>query len=376
MAVFGDAVQSISGSKIIGRYFTVVSFIPSTVFTTYFLVLKRSGAWSRSQIDLAAALTSLDLKDAVALGFGGLLLALALHPMQFTLVQIFEGYWGQSWVAVRAATLCTLRHRRRWNRMQYASDEYTYEIEKLRRASELTPIEAENVSFHNMRKHITAAEQSRISGYYPKRVEQIMPTRLGNVLRMHEVNAGIIYGMTAITMVPRLMLIGDPKHVDYVQDQRTNLDLAVRTAVLGLAAAVMTLDFMWHHGIWMLLALAPCVIAYSAYRGSIRAGYEYGLSIMMLIEFNRFGLYEKLHIPLPETLGDEQSLNEQLAIHFSADAIRARPDTQLRYMHPVPTVEDNTVTGANPPEAPKLQNSAEPVAAQGDSRTPDLDDKS
>lgn len=362
MAVFGDAVQSISGSKVIGRYFTVVSFIPSTVFTTYFLVLKRSGAWSRPQIDLAGALTSLDLKDAVALGFGGLLLALALHPMQFTLVQIFEGYWGRSWLAVRASALCTLRHRRRWIEIQRASRGYTLQIEELKSKHKSPPAATAKASFAQMKQHISAVEQARISGYYPRRIEQIMPTRLGNVLRMHEMNAGQIYGMNAVTAVPRLMLISDPKHVEYVQDQRTNLDLAVRTAALSIAAAAMTLAFMWRHGLWMLLALAPCVVAYSAYRGSVRAGYEYGLALMMLIEFNRFGLYEKLHLGLPKTLGAEEAVNAQLEVLFSEDAAIERPNKRLRYDHPkAPPAAANE---AGKPEPPEPTSTTQPVTAQ------------
>lgn len=368
MAVFGDAVQSISGSKVIGRYFTVVSFIPSTVFTTYFLVLKRSGAWSKPKIDLAGALTSLDLKDAVALGFGGLLLALALHPMQFTLVQIFEGYWGGSWVAVRAAAWCTMCHRRRWIKLQKATGEYALQIEELQDMHKSPPAATANASFAQMKEHIAAAEQTRIWGYYPRQIEQVMPTRLGNVLRMHEMNAGQIYGMNAVTAVPRLMLIGDPKHVEYVQDQRTNLDLAVRTAALSIAAAAMTLAFMWRHGLWMLLALAPCVVAYSAYRGSVRAGYEYGLALMMLIEFNRFGLYEKLHLGLPKTLGAEEKVNAQLGVLFSDDPAVQRPNRRLRYDHPKALEGERNKLGApestspvEPAKAPAATSSADSV---------------
>jgi hypothetical protein len=77
----------------IGRYFNVVSLIPSTLFASYLYLLVRSGAWS-GPVSLSAAASHLDFSEVATLGLISLLVALALHPLQFAIIQLFEGYWG------------------------------------------------------------------------------------------------------------------------------------------------------------------------------------------------------------------------------------------------------------------------------------------
>src|SRR5260370_32115510 len=100
-------------------------------------------------------------------------------------------------------------------------------------------------------------------------LNQIMPTRLGNVLRSAESLAGSQYGMNALQAVPLLILIADVRHVDYVNDQRTQLDLAVRMTFISVAAFAVTILFLWPYGLWLLVAVIPYALAYLSYRGAV-----------------------------------------------------------------------------------------------------------
>ena len=132
-----------------------------------------------------------------------------------------------------------------------------------------------------------------------------MPTRLGNVLRSFELSAGSQYGLDSLAVVPLLLLIAPDSHVDYVNDQRSQLDLAVRMIFISLMATAATVFFLWLYPLWALAAIIPYAIAYLSYRGSVVAARGYGSALKMLIDLNRFRLYEQLHVRNPGSNDEE-----------------------------------------------------------------------
>src|ERR1700722_17440445 len=107
-----DILAGASGvSSKIGRDFTVVSALPSAAFTAYVYVLMRTGAWGGS-VSWARAAT-FQLSDLAVLTVASFAMALALHPLQYAMIQLLEGYWGAAAPARRLAVLRILHHRRR-----------------------------------------------------------------------------------------------------------------------------------------------------------------------------------------------------------------------------------------------------------------------
>ncbi len=87
-----------------GRYFNLVSAVPSAMLVTFVFLLANSGAWS-GRPDLGRALhavTGISLGAVAALSAATIAVGLAVHPLQFALVQFYEGYWGDSEIARRA----------------------------------------------------------------------------------------------------------------------------------------------------------------------------------------------------------------------------------------------------------------------------------
>jgi hypothetical protein len=166
---------------------------------------------------------------------------------------------------------------------------------------------------------------------YPLDGAQILPTRLGNVLRRYETTAGEPYGLGIIDALPRLAMVARPAEIDYLQDQRMQLELAVRTCILALLASVVTVVFMVQHPIWLLVALIPYAVSYAAYRGAVTVAHEYGTAMAVLAELNRFSLYDRLQLPRPTTLEDERRQNADLMKAFAQ-----RSDVSFRYV-PAPT---------------------------------------
>jgi hypothetical protein len=100
--------------------------------------------------------------------------------------------------------------------------------------------------------------------------------------------------------------------VAYMQNQRIQLELAVRTAFLGLVAVVVTVAFLWRHGLWLLVALVPYGIAFMAYRGAVAIAHEYGISMAVMIDLSRFKLYEQLRLPSPRSHAEERAQNRRV----------------------------------------------------------------
>jgi hypothetical protein len=179
---------------------------------------------------------------------------------------------------------------------------------------------------------VTASEAARELRSYPALLQQTLPTRLGNILRRHEMLAGSVYGLDAILSVPRVGLLAPSPEVDYVEDQRMQLEMAVRTSFLGAVASAVTVVFMWWHTWWILLALGPYAVAYLAYRGATVVAVSYGIALGVLLELNRFVLYERLRLPLPQNTDMERRQNDELMRAFAQDW-----NGSLPYNHPPTT---------------------------------------
>jgi hypothetical protein len=283
----------------IGRYFVVVSLLPAGVFVLYAYLLVRSGAWSGA-VDLAAAV-DFRAQDIVPVGLVAIILALALNPLQVGVIRFFEGYWGASPLAVRLAYIRTLHHRNRIARFKQVGLADTL-------------VESEQVL-----RLVRFGESQRMLASYPTNPVMVLPTRLGNVLRRYETAIGIPYGLNALTCIPRLGMVASDREVAYVENQRTQLELATRTSFLAIAAVLVTLAMTWRDGPWMLLALVPYAVAFLAYRGSVAIAHEYGTSMAVMVDLSRFALYERMRLKFPETTEQERENNRRLSKFFEFD---------------------------------------------------------
>ena len=352
-----------AGITAVGRYFVVVSLIPSTVFAAYLLILLRTGTWSSAGVDLDRAFRNVDLKALASLSVLSIALAIAMHPLQFALIQVLEGYWGVSRLGRRLASVGIMRHRRRARALLTRQLDDAMPPDDSIRAHDPTgeepPARNPMADAATVARFWSSREAARLGGAYPHRFEDVMPTRLGNVLRRHEILAGYMYGLDSIVTVPRIMQVAAPRDVEYVQNQRMQMELAVRTCVLGLLAAVVTTALMWTEGWYLLLALVPYAVAFAAYRGAVVLANEYGTALAVLIELNRFALYERLRLPRPASLAAERRdttrLIEVLRLD-SEDVVNRHLRARLRYVHPPSPTARLTEPDTTSPAAPSTSS--------------------
>jgi hypothetical protein len=285
----------------IGRYFSLVSMMPSTLLTLYSFFLVKSGAWN-GRLDLTAALTSIahpTVGGAAALIVVSISIALFTHPVQFAIVQFFEGYWGEGPLAIR-----TLQYRAEYHE---------------RRRDALCD-----------RDDAGDDEAGRLLEYYPDVPNGVMPTRLGNVLRRYEMQAGRQYGLDVLVVLPHVALVAESEDLRYLKDQRAQMDLAIRMCFTSLLACALSVLLLWRTGFLLLIALIPYGLAYLAYRGAITTAREYGKAMMTVIDLNRFALYSRMHLQMPDDIEKERAVNKRLTAIIDSGSTE-RP---LDYVHP------------------------------------------
>jgi len=318
----GGIVDVGSGAaQTIGRYFSVISVVPSSLYVTFVYVLVTSGSWQHAP-DWTRAFRSLEQLGGGGIAFLAFLsiaLGVVIHPSQFAIVQFFEGYWGTARPAQYLRSQRILRYQRLCDFLEQEQVQLNDKISGL------------DVSAHAARTPLRSriAEAERVRNSFPMALEDVMPTRLGNVLRHAEYQAGSQYSLDALQVVPHLLLIAPQGHIDYVNDQRTQLDLAVRMTFISGLACVTAVLFLWPRNIWVLIAVIPYVLAYLSYRGSVIAAGHYGSALDTLINLNRFELYKQLHIKLPDDTDEERATNNKLA-----NLLNFAPWEVVSYEHP------------------------------------------
>ncbi len=326
----------------IGRYFSIVSMLPALFLVLWTYSLIASGAWWNAAPDLksmTARTSHWSLAGVAWLIVATLLVALFLHPFQFAMTQLLEGYWGNSSVAIGAMKLRIVHYRKRQRQLIKQSDhhndvlqeqydrlfaidskpqgaareggdpdEWNEEARKRNENSLLNSKRGDQLIVHVVSKEAAKRRLER----YPQERNRVMPTRLGNTLRRFEDAAGSQYGLDAILTAPHFSLIAQDEHTQYMRDSRQQMDTTISLCTVSFLATIIAVVFLLTDGMWLLVSLVPYALAYVAYRGAVAAADEYATAVTTMIDLNRFQFYESLRIDAPRDTKEERAANMQL----------------------------------------------------------------
>jgi hypothetical protein len=349
MAEEGGFSTLLSPAREVGRHFALVGALTTLVAALIPVTLVLAGA-PGSRPDLSTAfqrLGQINLAQASVLAVTVVALGLVLYPLQFAATQLLEGYWGTSPWGRRAMTRSTLRHleRRRTLTIMHREDGWSTEDndESLRNLDSFeeylatSGLLSEELLFainadrqrvlQNALPHrIAMQEAGRLLGRYPSDPRDMMPTRLGNVLRRYERLAGEPYGLDAVNVVGPLVQVVSPTLREYHDDARSELDLLVRmVGVLGLCSAS-SLALLWQYDVWLLVPLTTAFLTYIAYRGTVSSAEAYGEALVVLIALGRERLYAAMHVGFPRDTEHEVLRNEKLMEQLQGGRVSIRYD--------------------------------------------------
>jgi hypothetical protein len=306
-------VQSLTGvgTTELGLRFNVVSLLPNVTLVLVVLTLLASGAPADppSLQNVLQAIDELTAERLAAMLALVLIVSVILHPFQFSLVRLLEGYWDGTSLGRPFSALGTELHRRRRHRLR-----------QLAQLDPRTPEEAQRRQW--------AEEQLN---QYPAE-DRLLPSRLGNTLRAAEDEAGKRYELPTVAAMPRLYPYLSERFAAVFVDRRNQLDVAVRfCTVLALAAVIAAALLLPNGGLWRLLPPVIALLAWISYQAAIRTAATYGQALFVAFDLHRFDMIRALHYPLPHSRAEELAFNERLSALFIEGVV---PDVDYRHTDP------------------------------------------
>jgi hypothetical protein len=171
--------------------------------------------------------------NALSVTFATLVLSALLYSLDTQLIQMYEGYPWQGSLLGRWRTAV---QRKRLRALQ-------------RRAGVLFELLRDpDTPDADLLDVVRSETEIRLPMEFPGHEEEVLPTRLGNVLRAFEQYPSVQYGMDAIYLWPRLVAVIPPAYATPIGDARTSLvfllTLSFLTMVLGAAVLAAGLVYL------------------------------------------------------------------------------------------------------------------------------------
>ena len=292
-------IGSLTGiTKDLGLRFNLVSLLPAGTLALFVFGLLASGAPGHAPDihRLSSRVAAFNAWQASAAFLALIAFTLILQPLQLSLVRLLEGYWGESHVGrlLAAPGVALARRRRR----------------ALERVTKVPGGSGSRPSSEQAEAMVAATR--RLERSFPGE-DELMPTRLGNVLRASENRAGGRYGLLTVVTWPRLYPLLPQTTVQIVDDQRDQLDLAARFCVVCLVGAAVSLGLLATHGSWLAVPAAAFALAWISYRAAIAAALQYAVGLETAYDLHRVELLRALHLRLPTDVESERATNEALS---------------------------------------------------------------
>ena len=239
---------------------------------------------------LIKILNSLDATEGIALAIAGLFLIVMsgwfVQRLALPVLRLFEGYWplrlgrlSRFFAGRLARQIDQLRRRRQ---------------ELAGRFDQLSPIELEE--YNRLDTQLMT---------YPKRPQNFLPTRLGNLLSAAEEYPFLRYGLEMSVVWPRMWLVLPETARQEVNTARHALDASVRRLLWSILAAAWVFLAWWT----VLVAIGMAFISYwnllsdcGVYSDLLRSAYD----------LHRMELYRELNWKPPISPEDEAVYGEQL----------------------------------------------------------------
>jgi hypothetical protein len=327
-------------TKRLGPGADLVNVLPSTVLvaTVFALISSHLYPWASPLHDasgkvirpgfesVAHTAQGIKLVGGVTLVFVVLLVAVALRPFQIVAVQFLEGYW-----------------RRRSFLWSLAIERHTRRLTASRSRRKVTSPRSKDLDLNSLAENAQRGRRidrmtyraGKIIESYPERIDNLLPTSLGNVLRRAETSSGERYGLNTVITYPRLY-----PHLSARLDKQmaTYFDLLDAMAALTLVfggQALVTTPLAARLDRWSLVPMVFVAFALVAYRGAHQAARHHALALATTYDLHRFDMLKALHRRLPDDAEQEYRENEKLSEFFrKGQAVEESERANWKYEHP------------------------------------------
>jgi uncharacterized repeat protein (TIGR01451 family) len=260
------------------------------------------------------AFTALEPEWRLAVAsFAILVMAGLLLSLNTPLIRVYEGYpWRESWIGQWCVRRQQARFDALWSRWR-----------GMRTLAYAVTDHSSPPATAAARQRKVAARWSKIGSAvnreFPNKRDQVLPTRLGNVIRSFERYPDVQYSMEAILLWPRMIGVMDKDYAVAVDESKSSFDFMINSSVLSAATAASILLAGLAYPVplqvpgrwlgWLLQVVAFAFLSYWFYSASIARAAEWGEMVKGAFDLYRGALLEKLgYSARPATLVEERAL--------------------------------------------------------------------
>jgi hypothetical protein len=214
--------------------------------------------------------------------------SLAIRAVQLPVIRFLEGYWP--WPLNHIASCIVSKNQKNFG-------------EKYKELRELKQKEKD--------KSITPKEQDRLfqledwAHCNPASAKDLLPTRLGNLLRSREMASSRKYGLDALICWPRLWCLLPECIQDNLNSSRDVLNQQAELWLWGLL-------FLFWTALNPYVVLISLIWMFLAYRMTQQTAVVYGDLMETAFDLYRFSLYDALGWPRPKNSSEEKVAGARL----------------------------------------------------------------
>lgn len=176
-----------------------------------------------------------------------------------------------------------------------------------------------------------AQVQQTLFLWYPQPPRDVLPTRLGNIMRAAEQHPSLRYQLDAVVLWTRLQPLLPKEFADSIRDARVSVDLLLTTAAY---VPLVGIPLVWWLNPWLglLSLLVLPLVSYGLYRNATSAALAYAERLRTAFDLYRWKVTEELRFDPPATLAAERLFWCELSRFLHRGAT---PDPEaVRYVRP------------------------------------------
>ncbi len=217
---------------------------------------------------------------------------------------------------------------------------------------------------------------------FPERLDLVLPTRLGNVMRAYERYSAVVYGIEAIAIWPRLSMIIPAEARESIREAEAFFYFSINMLFIGIitivTSGIMLINAFYREGmanaaesftwpVFMVIAASIFFILFSWARLP-DAALERGDQVKSIFDLYRKPLAEALGFELPATEAEERKLWElisrRMLLRLSGDRLPGY-DKNLDYFR---SKGEDTGENENATKLANAKSDGKETAEEGDKK--------
>ncbi|HEX8360254.1 MAG TPA: hypothetical protein VF613_09105 [Longimicrobium sp.] len=240
---------------------------------------------------------------AVILGTG------LLYSVNVPLVRLYQGYpWRFSWLGQWAVA-------REQRRREWADSRRTRLRDLVDEIREENPNHPVLARLEPWRTRVAL----RATNEYPG-PEEVLPTRLGNAIRSSEEYPRAVYGISTLSLWPRLGAVMSKEALALLDESKAAFDFMINACFLSgllsgsifVAGLLVPARIQWTE--WLIQVAVAGMASRVFYVGSVRTAVAWGDQVKSAFDLFRWDLLKKLgYLGTPDNPEEERKLWEQIS---------------------------------------------------------------